>query len=515
MKLLLTLPILTLLLALSTRALVTEDQGRTWNILSLDGGGIRGLITAKVVDYMETYAYEYAVVEYCIEERSSKKISMAELFDLVAGTSTGSLLATALVIPNDDPLTNDTVINKFWAQKAIEVYTIRAPQVFTKFQMSFKFRIIGVLIITTIGLFVGFLVGRKMYVNAQFEESIKALKQLVKSRKQSIKGKENKNLTELVAKSIQNKFVEDDQKELLGEIQTGSLSTVEDAEDKIFNEEMKYMEKKGRKWIVMIVGGFVFAVLGWVLMPYIFMLTKSSYDRSGIEEICKEMFGNVKIEDALTNEVNIISYEYNSHQPRIFSKFSAARSPGNFSVGLSNASQASSAAPIYFDPKVIGDQVLIDGGVIANNPAFYSYLHSKYANNQKKVRVISVGTGEQKTKEIDPKNIDKITWALQIGALITSTEATTHDYLMMRELPKNYFRFQKTMTDSLALDSYEEEDIQKLLKYGEDLIKEKQDDIKKSIRMVVDDVVGGQWEFKSCHPHPKPLQPAEPPVKLI
>jgi patatin-like phospholipase/acyl hydrolase len=53
----------------------------------------------------------------------------------------------------------------------------------------------------------------------------------------------------------------------------------------------------------------------------------------------------------------------------------------NYSVGLSNASQASSSAPIYFDPKVIGDQVLIDGGVIANNPAMYSYLHSKYINN--------------------------------------------------------------------------------------------------------------------------------------
>jgi hypothetical protein len=76
---------------------------------------------------------------------------------------------------------------------------------------------------------------------------------------------------------------------------------------------MKYMEKKGRKWIVMLVGGIIGGIIGWLLMPVFYSLTKSSYDRSGIESICEEMFGNVKIEDAITNEVNIVSYEYNSH----------------------------------------------------------------------------------------------------------------------------------------------------------------------------------------------------------
>ena len=88
---------------------------------------------------------------------------------------------------------------------------------------------------------------------------------------------------------------------------------VQDAEDKIFIEEMKYTEKKGRKWIVMLVGGVLGFIVGWVMLPLIFSLTKSSYDRSGIESICKEMFGSVKIKDALTKEVNIIAYEYNTH----------------------------------------------------------------------------------------------------------------------------------------------------------------------------------------------------------
>lgn len=35
----------------------------TYNILALDGGGIRGIITATVIDKIEQYAYEKAISE--------------------------------------------------------------------------------------------------------------------------------------------------------------------------------------------------------------------------------------------------------------------------------------------------------------------------------------------------------------------------------------------------------------------------------------------------------------------
>ena len=49
-------------------------------VLSIDGGGIRGLIPAVVLAELEG--------------RTGRRI--AELFDLVAGTSTGGILAGAL-----------------------------------------------------------------------------------------------------------------------------------------------------------------------------------------------------------------------------------------------------------------------------------------------------------------------------------------------------------------------------------------------------------------------------------
>jgi len=57
--------------------------GKLFRILSLDGGGIRGVVTTRILSELE--------------RRAEKPIR--DLFDLVVGTSTGGMLATALLAP--------------------------------------------------------------------------------------------------------------------------------------------------------------------------------------------------------------------------------------------------------------------------------------------------------------------------------------------------------------------------------------------------------------------------------
>lgn len=93
-----------------------------------------------------------------------------------------------------------------------------APIVFTKYNMSTSFRVIGLSSFVVLGLLIGFYAGIRIYHNRQFEENIKVLKMMVKTRKRSIKGKdhgEKKSLEDAVAKSLQQKIMQDESSEML------------------------------------------------------------------------------------------------------------------------------------------------------------------------------------------------------------------------------------------------------------------------------------------------------------
>lgn len=72
---------------------------RLFRILSLDGGGIRGLISATILEYIEAEinAQQQAIAP------GSPHIPLHEYFDLIAGTSTGSILAAGIAAKKMTP----------------------------------------------------------------------------------------------------------------------------------------------------------------------------------------------------------------------------------------------------------------------------------------------------------------------------------------------------------------------------------------------------------------------------
>ena len=64
-------------------------------------------------------------------------------------------------------------------------------------------------------------------------------------------------------------------------------------------------------------------------------------------------------------------------------------------VRLTDAILASCATPTYFDPRQVGEYLLADGGLWANNPTIIAVIEaiSKFRKPLGKIRVLSIGTG--------------------------------------------------------------------------------------------------------------------------
>lgn len=86
-------------------------------ILSLDGGGIRGIVTASVLNYLE---------EKIQEITKDDRIHLADLVDFVGGTSTGSIIGGLMIIPENESSTKP----KFYMSEIVDLYFGLGEQVF-------------------------------------------------------------------------------------------------------------------------------------------------------------------------------------------------------------------------------------------------------------------------------------------------------------------------------------------------------------------------------------------------
>jgi patatin-like phospholipase/acyl hydrolase len=85
-------------------------MNRPVKILAIDGGGIRGIIPATLLAYIESITGR----------------PVAGLFDLIAGTSTGGILALGLTIPKTSGA------RLYSAQNFIEMYEQEGPRIFSR-----------------------------------------------------------------------------------------------------------------------------------------------------------------------------------------------------------------------------------------------------------------------------------------------------------------------------------------------------------------------------------------------
>lgn len=95
-------------------------------MLSLDGGGIRGIITAQILTLLEDKINEQYEKRY--NEKPERPLRIAQFFNFIAGTSTGGILTCALLMPDKE----DPHYPRFSAQEALDLYLLHGQAIFSK-----------------------------------------------------------------------------------------------------------------------------------------------------------------------------------------------------------------------------------------------------------------------------------------------------------------------------------------------------------------------------------------------
>jgi len=92
-------------------------------------------------------------------------------------------------------------------------------------------------------------------------------------------------------------------------------------------------------------------------------------------------------------------------------------------IKISDAVLASCSAPTFFDPHIVKEYLLADGGLWANNPALVALTEAmgrRFKIPRDNIRILSIGTGAGK-KYYDPKDVGKQWGFKQWGTGLIST----------------------------------------------------------------------------------------------
>ncbi|KAF6143833.1 hypothetical protein GIB67_033687 [Kingdonia uniflora] len=89
-------------------------DGEMVTVLSIDGGGVRGIIPGTLLAFLESK----------LQELDGPQMRIADYFDVIAGTSTGGLVTTMLTAPNKNnrPIINAKDINAFYLQNCPKIF---------------------------------------------------------------------------------------------------------------------------------------------------------------------------------------------------------------------------------------------------------------------------------------------------------------------------------------------------------------------------------------------------------
>ena len=209
------------------------------------------------------------------------------------------------------------------------------------------------------------------------------------------------------------------------------------------------------------------------------------YEGAGKTRVLKEYFDGVTLRQAVTSHRHAmaVTYGVEYHQPVIIK----STEPHHLGLASAAIADASTAAPTYFPsrplvfPQDNQTRWLIDGGVVANNPAMCALAEVRRlwaATPLNRIRMLSVGTGKQARKTNGPasQRWGALQWMRQGHLIDVLSDEQLVTYQMLSLLEQgNCIRVNALMREQPgmpnppddAMDDISADNIKKLKEMGE------------------------------------------------
>ena len=207
------------------------------------------------------------------------------------------------------------------------------------------------------------------------------------------------------------------------------------------------------------------------------------YDIDILQDSIRGIIKDRKLSDTLCDTLMVT---YNMAKARA-EFLTTSRDKG---LSLLDAMTASSAAPTYFDPKIIGNNEYIDGGLVCNNPAMAAFAEIKTLHNTRAqdIFLVSVGTGDTSTVYTGGSKWFKLRWVnplLDIG--VSGDMGVVHNQLVKiyKSVGKqdNYYRINELLPQgsSSKIDDITPGNIKGLLELGDLIVAKNEKKISKIV----------------------------------
>lgn len=194
-------------------------------------------------------------------------------------------------------------------------------------------------------------------------------------------------------------------------------------------------------------------------------LAGPKYPDEELEAVLEERFQGRSLTDAMA-EVIVPTYDL-AERDSFFFKTRRAEAGEGPDHPIEEVARAAVAAPTYFepapaegpeDPDEPERRVLLDGGLVANNPAMCAYVEAlSHDDHPDDVFVVSLGTGElSESYELDEaRDWGGLSWLARLFGITMDGPVHAVDHQLEHVLdPEDYHRLQPPLT--LAADRQEE-----------------------------------------------------------